>query len=238
MTINEHLKQLRIATGMTLEEVSDLTFISPSAISNYENDRREIPYNIVLKLAELYGYQIQLLPINATANLKSLDFSKEKDWLQQGREFFNYWWENQAHTFLPKNFLNENCNVSLENKKLFLKGIIDQLSEFEDPYIQYQPSSEMYYLDWSNETLSKYGVTAFMIDTIQLSQKLPFICSNYPELHAEFIDRESKLSPKAFDMVRGDLIHYPIYEMFKNSHVIKKSFVFNFPVNGVTPTTF
>lgn len=238
ISIHEQLKQYRLAAKLTLEEVYDLTFISTSVLSNIENGKRGLSYEEVQNLAEIYGHQIQLVPIDATANITRLDFTIKKDRHSVGANFFNYWWQNQSHTALPKNFLDEFCSTSLKNKYSFLNGIVREMNQIEDPYDPTEPSSEMYYKDWSKQTLGQYGVTAFIIDTFMLSEKLPYICDNYTDLKNEFKDGELQLTTKAFDMLRGDLIEYPLYKMFKDAHVIKKSFIFNFPTDGVTSNTF
>ena len=56
LTIQEKLKDLRVERKLTLEELSEQTGISKSALGNYEtNDYKDIShYNIVI-LAKFYG---------------------------------------------------------------------------------------------------------------------------------------------------------------------------------------
>ena len=49
------LKELRIAANFTQEEVASKVKVSRSVISTYETDTRYPSYDILIRLAELYG---------------------------------------------------------------------------------------------------------------------------------------------------------------------------------------
>ncbi|MGL5383791.1 MAG: LexA family protein [Culicoidibacterales bacterium] len=64
-TVGERLKNLRQNYGVTAEKISNEFKISKSAIYNYENDHREMSYEVLNKFANLYGVPIDYI-INGT----------------------------------------------------------------------------------------------------------------------------------------------------------------------------
>ena len=55
LTIQEKLKDLRVERKLTLEELSEQTGISKSALSNYEtNDYKDISHYCIATLAKFY----------------------------------------------------------------------------------------------------------------------------------------------------------------------------------------
>ena len=52
-TIGSRIRMLRIRTGMTQMQLSEELHIANKArLSNYENDRREVPLEVVIMMAE------------------------------------------------------------------------------------------------------------------------------------------------------------------------------------------
>lgn len=58
MTIGNRLKAWRKANNWKTTEISEKTGISTGALSNYENDKREISSEFLLKLREIYNADI------------------------------------------------------------------------------------------------------------------------------------------------------------------------------------
>lgn len=58
MTIGIRLKEWRKLNHLKTVEISQNTGISTGALSNYENDKREISCNFLLKLKEIYDADI------------------------------------------------------------------------------------------------------------------------------------------------------------------------------------
>lgn len=55
-TIGSRIRMLRIRTGMTQMQLSEELHIANKArLSNYENDRREVPLEVVIMMVEYFG---------------------------------------------------------------------------------------------------------------------------------------------------------------------------------------
>lgn len=61
MTLGKRLKELRILKGLTTREASLKLQLGKSTISNYENDARKPDYDMLKKLADLYGVTVAYL---------------------------------------------------------------------------------------------------------------------------------------------------------------------------------
>ena len=62
ITLQERLKDLRVAHNLNLEELSSLTSISKSALGNYENDDyKEINHGNLVVLAKFYNVSTDYL---------------------------------------------------------------------------------------------------------------------------------------------------------------------------------
>ena len=62
ITLQERLKDLRVAHNLNLEELSSLTGISKSALGNYENDDyKEINHGNLVTLAKFYNVSTDYL---------------------------------------------------------------------------------------------------------------------------------------------------------------------------------
>lgn len=61
------LKELRAQSGLTAAKVAEALGVTESAISNYENGKRMIGIEQVLKLSKLYDYSAEDI-INAQLN--------------------------------------------------------------------------------------------------------------------------------------------------------------------------
>ena len=59
--MDSNLKKERIKKGFTLQQVADKLNISRSAMSLYENEKRELNKNMILKLSKLYGVTVDYL---------------------------------------------------------------------------------------------------------------------------------------------------------------------------------
>lgn len=55
LVVASNIKRLREASGFTQESVANYLGIKRSAYSNYETGERELPLNLMEKIADLYG---------------------------------------------------------------------------------------------------------------------------------------------------------------------------------------
>lgn len=75
VSVQERLKDLRVEKGLKLEELTDKTGISKSALGSYENDEdryKEINHGNLLKLADFYQVSVDYL-LGLTDNREYLD---------------------------------------------------------------------------------------------------------------------------------------------------------------------
>ena len=62
LTLQEKLKDLRNERGLRLEELARETGLSKSALGSYEsNDYKDIPYRVIIELANYYGVSVEYL---------------------------------------------------------------------------------------------------------------------------------------------------------------------------------
>ncbi len=73
LNVSERLTALRIDAHLSQEQVAQLTGVSRQAISSYENDQRQPPYNILVKLAHLYRSSTDY--ILGCTNIRNLNLS-------------------------------------------------------------------------------------------------------------------------------------------------------------------
>ena len=60
MGVGQNLKYFRLKAGKTHQQVADYLNISRQAYTRYENDQRQIGIEALEKLAELYGYTVDI----------------------------------------------------------------------------------------------------------------------------------------------------------------------------------
>lgn len=65
--IGKKLKELRLKSGKTLDEVAQATGVLKQHISNYENGKRTFSPEKINKIFNLYGFELQYV-INKTGN--------------------------------------------------------------------------------------------------------------------------------------------------------------------------
>lgn len=61
MEYYERVKQLRESRGLTQGEISAMLHITRMAYNNYELGKREIPYQIMIDIADLYNVSIDYI---------------------------------------------------------------------------------------------------------------------------------------------------------------------------------
>lgn len=59
--LHQNLVKLRKQSGMSSRDISAYLHVTPACYSNYERGRRQIPLDIIVKLAELYQITIDEL---------------------------------------------------------------------------------------------------------------------------------------------------------------------------------
>ena len=59
--VGENLKRFRIASDYSQSDVAEYINIDRGAYANYESGSREMPYQLVLKVCELYGISLSML---------------------------------------------------------------------------------------------------------------------------------------------------------------------------------
>lgn len=101
MTLGETIKKYRKRKGLNQTELANLIGLDRSAISNFENGKREPTYSMILKLAEVLN--VDLIEFLNTNNYKKLEqFMKlnvysnliEKDWDKSLRKDINEMLDN------------------------------------------------------------------------------------------------------------------------------------------------
>ena len=70
LSIQERLKDLRVARGLTLEQLAEEINLSKSALGSYEGDKlKDISHYAIIKLAKFYGVTADyLLGLSQTKN--------------------------------------------------------------------------------------------------------------------------------------------------------------------------
>lgn len=58
MSIGENLKKIRNEFGLTQEEFANIAGVSPSTISSYETDKRQLTLKSTIKIADEFGLTI------------------------------------------------------------------------------------------------------------------------------------------------------------------------------------
>lgn len=61
MSVGKRLKDWRKEKKITTREICEKTGISTGAISNYENEKREIGVNLIIKLYEIYDIDLEYI---------------------------------------------------------------------------------------------------------------------------------------------------------------------------------
>ena len=110
LTIQERLRDLRDDSGLNLEQLSEATGLSKSALGNYEsNEFKDISHYAIIKLAKFYGVTTDYLlgfsetKKHSTDDINSLKLSDELiDILQQGEINIPLFCELAAHKDFPK----------------------------------------------------------------------------------------------------------------------------------------
>ena len=109
LTMEERLKDMRTNRRMTLEELSEATGISSSALANYEKRARDISHKSIIKLANFYGVSSDYLlgithskePIKT--EMDDLNLSEEMiDFLKEGKINNRLLCEIVLHPDFPK----------------------------------------------------------------------------------------------------------------------------------------
>ena len=72
MKYNQRLRDLREDKDLTQKEVADYLNTSQSYYAQYENDKRQIPFDRVIELAKFYNVSIDYIA--------GLTNSKKKEW--------------------------------------------------------------------------------------------------------------------------------------------------------------
>ena len=61
MTHYERLRQLRESRGFTQQDMADMLNLTQMAYCNYELGKREIPYKVLIDLADIYKVSLDYL---------------------------------------------------------------------------------------------------------------------------------------------------------------------------------
>ena len=77
LSIQERLKDLRVARGLTLEQLAEEINLSKSALGSYEGDKlKDISHYAIIKLAKFYGVTADyLLGLSQTKNHPNADLA-------------------------------------------------------------------------------------------------------------------------------------------------------------------
>lgn len=83
--IGENIRCFREKLGLTQEQVQDFLGVDRTLLSRYENGERDVPFDHLTKLSDLFGVEMEVFveenPINKEANLalvfRASDITKE-----------------------------------------------------------------------------------------------------------------------------------------------------------------
>ena len=76
MSVAENLRQLRLNSGMTQKQVAEKIGVTRQAVSNYESGRTRPDIDMLLRLSEVYGTDIDDMVYGQDRTLKSLRIIK------------------------------------------------------------------------------------------------------------------------------------------------------------------
>ena len=75
-TIGQRIKELRESRDMTQAELAELLFASDTPVSKWEKDKSEPEYNILIKIAELFGVTLDYLLTGTNPDVSGDSLSK------------------------------------------------------------------------------------------------------------------------------------------------------------------
>ena len=110
LSIQERLKDLRVARGLTLEQLAEEINLSKSALGSYEGDKlKDISHYAIIKLAKFYGVTADyLLGLSQTKNHSNADLADLRlsddmiELLKSGRVDNSLLCELAAHPDFPR----------------------------------------------------------------------------------------------------------------------------------------
>ena len=110
LSIQERLKDLRVARGLTLEQLAEEINLSKSALGSYEGDKlKDISHYAIIKLAKFYGVTADyLLGLSQTKNHPNADLADLRlsndmiELLKSGRVDNSLLCELAAHPDFPR----------------------------------------------------------------------------------------------------------------------------------------
>ncbi len=114
MTIGTRLREWRKINNLKTVEISENTGISTGALSNYENDKREISSNFLLKLKEIYNADIYYILTGVKNDTLSKD---EKDIIKCYRTLSEYE-KGQLYGYMERIKENDRQEEKLSQSKI------------------------------------------------------------------------------------------------------------------------
>lgn len=72
MAINNNLRQLRLDSGLTQEQVAEKLNVTRQAVSSYESGRTRPDIDTLMRFAEIYGTDFESIVYGNTRNLKAI----------------------------------------------------------------------------------------------------------------------------------------------------------------------
>lgn len=76
MSIHQNLKQLRVARGMTQEQVADRLHVTRQSVSSYESGRTKPDIDTLMRLAEVYGVELDAILYGKTEERHDVYFRR------------------------------------------------------------------------------------------------------------------------------------------------------------------
>lgn len=107
MTIYTRMRYLRELNGLTQEDIATLLHVTQRAYSNYEASRRQMPYELLIKLSLFYHTSIDYL----------LNLTNEYDCYPPNQTYFSF--ETEIHSFSKR--LEANNDKYRFNQKIYGK---------------------------------------------------------------------------------------------------------------------
>lgn len=84
---DDRLKKIREEMGLTQKQAAELLELNPRTYSSYENNEREPPYEIILRIANTFNVSLDLLLGMDEKRVMSREFGRKQDMQLTTSEF-------------------------------------------------------------------------------------------------------------------------------------------------------
>ena len=136
MSISKNLKQIRQECGLTQDQVAERLGVTRQAVSGYESDRTRPDVDTLMRLAEIYGTDLDRLLYGLENEQKKRRRIRTAAWSVLGVSVFLaltsavVYWSSHVFLPLPQGPVSADMKLILERKMLLDKmwGVIDAIN--------------------------------------------------------------------------------------------------------------